>query len=292
MEGATVDPRIKEITIRELLQHSGGWDRDKSGDPMFRDRQIAEDMHASLPIDSKTIVRWMLGQPLDFDPGTKSVYSNFGYCILGRVIEKVSGQSYESYVCKKILAPMGIKRMKLGRSLIEQRAKDEVHYYYLGDRMGESVVTKDPKQVLIPYGTFNIEAMDAHGGWIASVVDMMRFVVAIDGRGKTESVLKRSSIDLMVGRPDRKDAAKGDRYYACGWDVIALPNDKIWMHSGKLAGSADMIVRYVDGMSWIVIFNDLPRRPDPFYGDFDNVVRDAILSVKEWPDVDLFKKYN
>jgi len=45
----------------------------------------------------------MLGQPLDFAPGTRYAYSNFGYCVLGRIIEKITGQTYEAFVKKTIL---------------------------------------------------------------------------------------------------------------------------------------------------------------------------------------------
>ena len=44
----------------------------------------------------------MLCRPLDFDPGSEYAYSNFGYCLLGRVIEKRSGQDYETYVRKEV----------------------------------------------------------------------------------------------------------------------------------------------------------------------------------------------
>src|SRR5216684_4420779 len=85
--GTQVDPRFRQVTIRQLLWHAGGWDRDKPGgfDPMFRPAETARDMGTAAPHSCETILRWMMGKPLDFDPGTRSVYSNFGYCILGRV---------------------------------------------------------------------------------------------------------------------------------------------------------------------------------------------------------------
>src|SRR5688572_6817044 len=97
--GATMDPRWQNITILNLLQHTGGWDRDKPGgfDPMFRPSTAAAAVGAPAPASGETVIRYMLGQPLDFDPGTKYVYSNFGYTILGRIIERVSGMSYENY---------------------------------------------------------------------------------------------------------------------------------------------------------------------------------------------------
>ena len=116
LDGMDVDPRIDEITIRHLLEHSGGWDRNVSYDPMFMPSDIARAAGTPEPADCTTIIRYMLGQPLDFDPGSQYAYSNFGYCILGRVIEKASGIPYEAYVATHILDPIEIEDMRLGHS--------------------------------------------------------------------------------------------------------------------------------------------------------------------------------
>jgi N-acyl-D-amino-acid deacylase len=80
------------------------------------------------PAEAATIVRFMLGEPLDFDPGTRQAYSNFGFNVLGRVIEHVSGQPYGAYVRNHVLSPAGITRMRLGRTRLADRAPGEVHY--------------------------------------------------------------------------------------------------------------------------------------------------------------------
>ena len=53
-------------------------------------RTIADALKLKEPPTPDDIVRYIAGQPLQFDPGSKSTYSNFGYCLLGRIIEKVS----------------------------------------------------------------------------------------------------------------------------------------------------------------------------------------------------------
>ena len=123
------DERWKSVTILDLLQHRGGWDRDKSIDPMFRSPDICQEMKVKPPADPEAIIHYMLRRPLDFDPGERYAYSNFGYCLLGRVIEKVSEKRYEEYVKEKVLAPLGIERMRLGKTLPNERAKGEVKYY-------------------------------------------------------------------------------------------------------------------------------------------------------------------
>src|SRR5205823_2673006 len=102
---------LRRVTVRQLLQHRGGWDREKSFDPMFRSVRIAREFAAPPPADTAMILASMWKRPLDFDPGERHCYSNFGYCVLGRVVEKVSGRPYEAYVREHVLAPLGIRAM-------------------------------------------------------------------------------------------------------------------------------------------------------------------------------------
>lgn len=87
------DARIADITVRDLLQHSGGWDRDDSFDPMFQSASIVSATREPAPASCETIIRYMLQRRLDFAPGSRAAYSNFGYCVLARVIEAAAGRS-------------------------------------------------------------------------------------------------------------------------------------------------------------------------------------------------------
>jgi len=62
-------------------------------------------------------------------PGTSFAYSNFGYCILGRVIEKLTGQTYEKYITENILKRCGISDMRIAGNTLTDRAINEVKYY-------------------------------------------------------------------------------------------------------------------------------------------------------------------
>src|SRR5437773_3409004 len=137
--GKNSDERWKQITARHLLQHTGGWDRDKSFDPMFRSREIAKTFEVPSPPAPRVIIRYMLGKPLDFVPGTRYAYSNFGYCVLGRVIETIAGTSYEKFVQGKVLAPIGIRQMRIGASVADKRVEGEVRYYTPHDETAKSV---------------------------------------------------------------------------------------------------------------------------------------------------------
>ena len=60
--------------------------------------------------------QYMMGQPLQFAPGTSAVYSGWGFHILGDVITRVAGQDYEYYVREQVLAPMGVHGMSVAKS--------------------------------------------------------------------------------------------------------------------------------------------------------------------------------
>ena len=290
-----LDPRLRQITILELLQHRGGWDRDKSFDPMFRSVLIAKTLGARPPADQEQIIQYMLGQPLDFDPGQRYAYSNFGYCILGQVIHKVSHEPYEQYVRQHVLAPLGIHNMRLGRSLPRYRAPGEVKYY--GKGMGTSVFAENLGQK-VPwcYGGWDIEAMDAHGGWIASAVDLVRFGAAFDHPEHSKILSARAVEETFARPPGEAGMDKGKPavvFYGCGWSVREVGGGKIntW-HTGLLDGTSTLLVRRADRLTWAVLFN---ASEDPqgknLANQIDPLVHQAADQVKRWPDKDLFPEF-
>ncbi len=292
-EADTFDPRWKKITIGHLLQHRGGWDRGKSFDPMFRSVKIAQALKVKPPAKPEHIIRYMAGKPLQFAPGERYAYSNFGYCLLGRVIEKVTGQSYEDFVRKSVLAPVGIKDMKVGKTLASQRAAREAHYYAFKRELAPAVVgPKLGKKVPLPYGAWYLEAMDSHGGWIASAADLVRFASALDRPDKCP-ILKSESIQSMFARPEGL-AGHGPKgkplavYYGCGWSVRVIGRGKInTSHNGLLAGTAAHLMRRWDGVNWAVIFNtDRGAGGEYLAAAVAPLVHEAADRVKEWPPGD------
>jgi N-acyl-D-amino-acid deacylase len=139
--GARADRRIYDITVQQCLQHTGGWDRAKGFDPMSAEaaEQISRAMGVPLPIRPEHIIRYTMGRRLDSVPGAQFAYSNFGYCVLGRVIEAFSGLRYHDYVARQVLAPIGISHMRLGRNLLADRAPGEVKYYDGQHRTGRAI---------------------------------------------------------------------------------------------------------------------------------------------------------
>lgn len=293
-KGKSLDPRLRSITVRHCLHHTGGWDRDTSGDPMFRSVEIAEAMGVPAPARPETIIRYMLGQDLDFDPGSRFAYSNFGYCLLGRVIEKTSGLSYCEFVRQAILRPMGIHTMQLGASLERARAEGEVKYYTPVDRRGISVFPNCPGTVPEPYGTFCLEAMDSHGGWLASAIDLARFAAVLDA-SENNTCLKAETLRMIYEPPGppvsrTPDGSLTPVYYACGWNVRPqrnLARANYW-HNGSLPGTFTLLVRRFDGLSWVALFNQRSENAKLPDSAIDAALHRAANSVVEWPDKDLF----
>jgi N-acyl-D-amino-acid deacylase len=282
--GSTVDPRLASVTVLDLLRHSGGWDRDLSFDPMFRSREIAAVFGTPPPADAASIIRYMMGQPLDHDPGTKYAYSNYGYCLLGRIIEKVSGQAYETYVRAAVLDPAGASGMRLGRSLAADRAEGEVTYYdYAGAPQAVSVFAAGTEYVPWPYGGFAIEPMDAHGGWLASAADLLRVLLVVDGRTETPDILQPATVDLMVARPPLAEYVSAATYYALGWQVRPTGADANWWHTGSLPGTATIMVRAANGLAWVALFNSRPAAADAFLTELDQELWRAVNGVTRWP---------
>ncbi|HRI15798.1 MAG TPA: serine hydrolase domain-containing protein, partial [Verrucomicrobiota bacterium] len=180
---------IHAITVHELLTHTcGGWSNERN-DPMFERPGL----------NHEQLIAWTLKtHPLQNPPGEKYAYSNFGYCVLGRVIEQVSGERYPQFVRQQVMQRAGIHDMRIAT---RQPAPNEVHYY---GQSGEN-----------PYG-FNISRMDSHGGWISTATDMARFLACLFSPTDDEGappILKPDSLRIMTtGTTANPD-------YACGLAV-------------------------------------------------------------------------
>lgn len=292
------DQRLAQITLRQLLTHTGGWDRDKSFDPMFIPFKAAETIGAAPPADTATIIRFMLRQPLDFEPGQKYAYSNFGYCLLGRVIEHATGKSYGDAVRELVLEPCGARSLALGRTRLSERSPREVRYYAQpeGERT-RSVFPEIKEQVAEPDGGFYLEALDAHGGWIATAADLLRMATALDG-SRPPGLLKPETLALMTARPAAPISQTGPTHYGLGWMIRYPEKDKIadgrqatWWHTGSLPGTAAILVRTHKGLAWAALFNSRPPYPKikDCAAELDRLMWKAADQVKAWPEVDLFQ---
>jgi CubicO group peptidase (beta-lactamase class C family) len=244
---------VKAITVRNLLQHTSGWSNTVNGkaqDPMF----------VNLGMSQAELIGWVLDtRPLAHAPGTAAEYLNFGFCVLGRVIEKVSGKPYEQYVTDAVLSRCGITRMQIGPESQAGKAAGEVTYY------GGS-----------PYGLLT-HRMDSHGGWIATPIDLLRMLVRIDGFVAKADILAPPEEAAMA---TTTPVSPG---YGLGWIVDPAYRG----HNGAMDGTIGFLVRRNDGYSFAVLANTRPAG-DGFCAALKGVLDSIVTSPISWPAYDLF----
>jgi N-acyl-D-amino-acid deacylase len=284
--GGVADKRIEKITIRELMEHAGGWDAEGTGvDIQFSAHDIARAFGVSSPPSPDHIARYALSQPLQAAPGTHFAYANVGYTLLGRIVERVTGRSYEDYVKAEVLAPMTIGCMRIGSNLEKDAVPGEVRYYDMPSAPRSPSVYDESATVSQPYAGFDMRGLDAAGGWIASVVDLMKFLSAVDGGATRPDFLKPETMQTMTERPPLW--ATSTAYYALGWSVQRSGGAAAWWHTGGLPGSAAYLVRLAGEINLVALFNTLPANSE-FYSELDKALGEGLSGVTAWPEHDLF----
>ena len=243
---AAPEGNVGKIEVRHLLNHTcGGWGNSRN-DPMF----------SKPDLDQRKLIEWTLREiPVEHEPGTRHDYSNFGYCVLGRVIAKVSGRPYAEAVNRMILAKCGIKGMRIAGDTRAERAPDEVAY-----------VDADADA---PY-RMKVARMDAHGGWIGSPEDLVRFALHVDGFAAPPDILRPETLRVMT------TPGPASPNYACGWAVNRAPN---WWHNGSLPGTTTLLVRTASGLCWAAFAN---ARSKDSAGALDRFMWDLVRTVPAW----------
>jgi CubicO group peptidase (beta-lactamase class C family) len=281
--GVVQDRRIYDITVRQLLEHTGGWNRNAavddqpSSDPIDFPLHVARAMQASNPVADSTLLRFMLSRGLNFTPGSRFAYSNVGYLVLGKVIEQLTGRPYAAWVQENIFRPAGVWEAHLGRNLLADKQEREAEYF--SKRTVESCYGTG-ERVAMPYGGWNLEAMGAHGGWLFSARDLVRLVLAVDGSPTRPDLLTAATIDTMM------TSDEPNRRYAKGW--LVNKDRSTWWHTGSLDGTASCVVRTAAGYTWAILLNGRAV-PNRFWHDLEELGWDCLRAAdNRWPAYDLF----
>lgn len=273
------DANTLKIKVEHLLTHTGGWRNVFRTDPMFVPLAVAKRMKVKSPPSFETTLKFMLTQEVAFEPGTFYDYSNFGYCVLGKVVEKASGMPYEQYV-QKILKPLGINRIRLARNQRKDRAFTEVSYYEHAQAEKKLSCYDTGDSTTKTYDATNIEALGPAGGWLTTPTDLLRLVVAIDGFKTKPDFLTAESIKQMTTPRDSSERK------VLGWKAC---NAKRWWRTGSLAGTGIVVKRRQDGISYAIITNTSTWRGPGFSYELEGVMRRGIKTIKSWPTKDLFE---
>ncbi len=237
--GRDLPDAVRSVTVDHLLTHaSGGWAND-GDDPMF--------LHPEMKHDE--LIAWTLAnQKQKHAPGEHYAYSNFGYCVLGRVLEKIAKQPYETLLARSVLSPCGITDMKIAGNTLKDRQPREVMY-----------ITENPGGA---YG-MNVARMDAHGGWLATARDLVLFASQLPKLLGVASVRAMTNPGVNPG-------------YSRGWSVNKAPN---WWHTGSLPGTTTIMVHTAKGICWAGLLNG--RKPD-LGGALDRLMWKIGGEVKSW----------
>ena len=216
------------------------------------------------------VIRAFLGHRLDFDPGTRQEYSNFGFVLLGAVLARVVGMAYGPAVHRLVFNHMGIERPHVGHGGPER--PDTARPY---DEQGK------------PMPTIDIPGAPA-GGWIASTVDLVRFLTAINGH-----FLSREIVEEMLRPPDPPLKHRGS-WYGLGWDnVRETPHGPSYMKNGGMSGVRAAIGHLPGNVDWAVAFNggrDVKGHID-VDAEATKRIHEAVEQTTDWPEGDRFPEF-
>ncbi|MGB7302056.1 MAG: serine hydrolase domain-containing protein [Burkholderiaceae bacterium] len=291
--GHRINPRIKQITVQDLLRHSSGQEiynaQGRITSPMQPpvSRKVSRLFAAKHPPSFEQVAGFMQTQPLMHPPGTQFKYSNYGYALLGLIIERISGKSYEKFVQDELLKPIGIVSMQLGGTLESNARPDEVTYYDLpGRALVRSVLEEHPPGPF-PYAGRHIQGWGGAGAWIASSRDVVRFMNHIDGM-RQPGVLDKRSMARMVEQQYFPKNRKGF-WYGLGLRVQQKSDGvHAWHNGASNSGAAALMMRTNTGIVWAAMFNQRLPAGRSLYKEFTREMFRIVRQTKQWPRGDLF----
>ncbi|TAF65562.1 MAG: class A beta-lactamase-related serine hydrolase [Cytophagales bacterium] len=267
------DKRMEKIEIMHLLTHSGGWRNRFRSDPMFKTLEIAQYMKTPPPADLSTLIRFMLNEEMIAEPGTFYDYSNFGYAVLGKVVEKVSGKNYAAFVKENIFEPLGIHYIQVGHNQRKNKLLWESCYYDHPNAPKRISIYGTGDSVSRAYEGSNIEVMLAAGGWVATASDLLKLGLAVDGFTSLKDILTPESIEQMT--LSKKDSTENK---VLGWRQC----DKVrWWRTGSLASTTAVLkIHKQDEWAWVCLTNTGSWRGPYFVYDIEGVVNRAIATLR------------
>jgi CubicO group peptidase (beta-lactamase class C family) len=197
-----VNTPYEAVTVEQLLQHRGGvpgapppaaWKRaaEEKGTPMQQRREFIEAV---------------LAQPPAAAPGSKMIYSNQGYAIIGAMLEKIAGQDYETLITAKLFKPLHMDTVGFGPP-----GKPETVDQPWGHVRQVSMT--------IPMQLDNPPAIAPAGCVHCSLDDVARFAM-LHLRGAPKGLLKPETLGKLHTPPTAADISSPMENYACGWVIL------------------------------------------------------------------------
>lgn len=270
------DKKIKKITVEHLLRHTSGFSN-PHGDAAFNMELVAKFLDKPLPLTMDDMVLYASKNKLRAAPGGRFNYSNLGYIVLSKVIEKVSGMPYETYVKDSILFPIGCYDIHLANNYAEGFRENEVTYYEVKE--AEPVPAFDGTDTLVmkSLGGNDVRGLYGAGGWVASPVELLKLVAAINKCPVKKDFLTQESIEFMT--------PYGKSSKPAGW---ASSSAKFWLRTGSMSGTSALIKAERDGYTWVFISNSSSWNGPGLARQMNRAITQALRKVKKWPEADYF----
>lgn len=244
---------LTNITVEHLLTHtSGNWPAVGGA--------MSDPMGGNSTMNHKQLIDNTLNTYPLVAPGNIYAYSNFGYCLLGRIIEKKTGKTYEQAVKDLLLTPSGVTQMTIGGNTLAERKANEARYY------------KAASSSVGDYA-WNVTRMDAHGGWIATPIDLLRFNARVDQIAAPADLLNTTNLTTMYS------TSPNSGNYMKGWRQGNVSRS----HGGLLSGSnsAFLLHRPGNGIAFSVVTNTPVN-------NIDGLMSSVLNAITQWPDYNLW----
>jgi CubicO group peptidase (beta-lactamase class C family) len=233
------------ITFRMLLAHQSSifeWLETSPLNYMFSDNDYSFIKEILLSNGSEYHPEYWANYP----PGAEKNYSNFGYILLGYLIQQISGQTFEQYCQDNIFKPLGMNNTKFTIENLDEE-NIAIPYYWIGG-------------VYIPIKKTDHLFIDPCGGLFTTVEDLSHLLIAHLNKGEFDgvSILEESTIELMHTPQYPNSTWGGNLKYGLGWAIIPNQNDETVMvgHSGGLICYSSMMYCFVnDNVSVIFMVN-------------------------------------
>jgi CubicO group peptidase (beta-lactamase class C family) len=226
------DPRAASITVRQMLSHTSGM---PDVDDYEWEKAVADE--GAL----ERYVRSLTDRELIAAPGERYQYSNMAYEVLGHLIAKLSGETFEGYVKAHILAPLGMKDSTVFRPEADPKLTTSPHV--LGDRL---TVVVSP---VYPYNRMHAPSSTLH----SNIVDMSRWALANLRRGELDGkrILKATTYDVMW-----KPTGDPKRPVAISWFLGERGGHRTIAHGGGDTGyRSHLLLLPDDGMAVVMMLN-------------------------------------
>ncbi|CAN5719915.1 MAG: serine hydrolase domain-containing protein [Ilumatobacteraceae bacterium] len=231
-----VDPAVDGITVRQLLGHIAGF-------PSYQRTFFGGDVD-SCP----TVANLTLSRPLRNPPGLAYEYSNLNYCLLGLLIEQVTGRPYAEVVQDQLLTPLGITGMRLAGTF-----------------------DVNETEVLHPSGPGRnyMEVLGAAGSWVATPSEVVTIIDSLDVTKPGFHPLSAATVDLMR-QPAPGVSYRLDQWYGLG---LIVYHDGTWGHTGTVENAHAMVLHRPDGVTWsVLVSGEAPWNTDDLRRIFDEAV--------------------